>query len=268
MPPKNRKNTRKSAPQTQALVIVPQPRSSTGRKCKICSHASVARINAMIAKGDSFRSISLHFMMSHMSVSRHVRKCLKLDIRAVSEEKRIVQAVDYFEELRRQLEFAKELQEAAREVLTVDETGKVSFMPRAIDIDVIYVDLTDIDPDTKKPRTKIRNLQAIIDKLSQMPEVRNVQSIVQWQDLKDYALRTISANDLLLDKFARIEGRYKDKGDALDEAAELKKLRAIIATRAQQENISFGEMLVIFKENYAHLYRKELVEKLVSEAVN
>jgi len=49
---------------------------------------------------------------------------------------------------------------------------------------------------------------------------------------------------------------------------ELKKLQGIIQARAQQEGVSYGEMLQIFKENHAQYYPKEIVEKLVSDAVN
>ncbi|HEY8560485.1 MAG TPA: hypothetical protein VIL74_08915 [Pyrinomonadaceae bacterium] len=269
MPDKKRK--RKNAQtEPQALIVVPQTaRTSTGRKCTICAHVSVARINSMIAKGESFRNIAKHFLVHYSNVFRHARKCLALDVRAVMEERRISQAVDHFEELLKQLEFAKELQSAAREVLTVEEIGRVSLMPRALDIDVIYDDLTDIEPLTGQPQRKIRNLQSIINKLSEAPEMRDLHSVVKFSDLKDYALRTIAAVDTLLDKFARVEGRYqKDGAGAGNETEELKKLRTIIETRAQQENIPFGEMLVIFKDNYAHLYKPEIVEKLISEANN
>jgi hypothetical protein len=265
-PKRKRKNTRPK--ESQALILVPR-RTSTGPKCKVCAHPSLTKINKMIADGESTRRIASHFMaFSDGSVRRHISKCLNLEIRALIQENRIIQAVNHYEEIRAQLQFSKELQAAAREILTCDETGRISFAPRALDIDVIYHDLTDIDPKTRRPRTKMRNLQSVIDKLSEIPEIKNVQSIVQWADLKDYALRTISAVDAILDKFARIEGRYKDKADNT-EADELKRLRSIVQKRAEDEGIPYNEMLMqIFVPNFAHLYKAELVEKLVSEANN
>jgi len=58
----------------------------------------------------------------------------------------------------------------------------------------------------------------------------------------------------------------KETPDAENE--ELKKLRAIIENRAAQEGVSYEEMLKVFNENYRHLYKPEVVEKLVSEANN
>lgn len=271
MPENKRRKPKKGGENPQnsstALIVV-ERKSSTGRKCKICTHPSVNKINSMIAKGESFRRISSHFMtFSDRAVGRHAEKCLRLEIRALIQENKIQQAVNHYEEIREQLQFSKELQEAAREILTCDEIGRISFAPRAIDVDVIYDDLTDLD-DYGSPQRKIRNLQAIINKLSQVPEIRNLQTIVKWADLKDYALRTIDAVDKILDKFARIEGRYQKDGTGDTEADELKKMREIVQRRAESEGISYEEMLIIFNENYKHLFKPEVVEKLISESVN
>lgn len=271
-PNKNSKQSKETSSQNTALVFVPRPaQQSTGRKCKCCSHPSVKKINSMISKGDSFRRISSHFgMFSDRSVGRHAEKCLNLEIRALIKENKVERAIDHYEEIKKLLDFALELKDAAREMLVCDELDRVSFMPRAEDINVIYDDLTENDM-FGRPIRKTRHLQSIINAMANIPEIKNVQAVVKTQDLKDYGLRTIAAVDVVLDKVAKVEGLYKEQQKIEPVEKHLRQIKAIAARteRPLDEILEKGIERKIIPEQFRHELREKIAAVInVSEAVN
>lgn len=202
------RKTKQSAPVENTALTVVEKKYNSGRKCSVCNHPSITKINFWISTGKSFRHISSHFAVGYRSVGRHTEKCLQLDVHALYEEKKISQAVNHYEELCKQLEFSKELQEACREMLMCEQTGKISFFPRATDIDIVYEDLNDLDI-FNRPTRKTKDLQTIINRLQDIPGVINLRPIVKQSDMHDYAITTIIAIDKVLDKFAKVEGKYK-----------------------------------------------------------
>jgi len=46
------------------------------RRCTICQHPDLAKINEAIVRGESYRAIALQFRVGHMAVSRHARNHL------------------------------------------------------------------------------------------------------------------------------------------------------------------------------------------------
>lgn len=102
-------------------------RKSAGRHCSICIHEDAETINSLIAGNKSFRAISRQINGDDSmrdAINRHAENCLKLEVRALIKEKRIKQAVNHYQEITEQLEFAKDLRLAAREYLS-DETGRI-----------------------------------------------------------------------------------------------------------------------------------------------
>ncbi|HXH70809.1 MAG TPA: hypothetical protein VNI60_10820 [Pyrinomonadaceae bacterium] len=245
------------------VSLVHQPRKSpAGRKCSVCTHAQVDEINSEIAKSSAFRYISLHFGMSAMSVQRHTENCLKLDIAALIAEKRIEGAINHYEEIREQLKFAKDLQEAARLWLTDPETGKLTLLPRADEVSIIYLDYADLNA-SFEPKKKKALLQDVIDNIQSVNANFSAQtSIIKTTDLRDYALNTIKICDVVLDKFARVDGHYTKEKENPEEFTTLKSL---IQKRAQEKGISYQLELKTYLDKYAVNVRPEIKRILQAE---
>ena len=208
---------RKPKKESESLSVIPKTR--LGRPCSICLHFAVADINAAIAQVNppkSFRAISRQFFnneSSRDSIRRHTERCLKLDIHALIEEKRVEQAIDHYNELVQLLNFAKELIAAAREILTDSETGKITLAPNADEIEVVYLDHADTDAQLKPKRKKML-LQKIIDSVQSIePRFKYEVAQLKSVDIRDFALKTISAADSVLDKFAKVDGHYQKLRD-------------------------------------------------------
>lgn len=188
------------------------------RKCSICSHADTKKINKAICNSDSYRNIGDRFGMSHVTVSRHVDTCLKLDSKAINENVKIKQAINVYEEFTEQLDFAKSLRLAAREYLadTADPL-KLSITPKAHEIEVTYFDHNDMETigfgenAIERPKKKTAQLSVILESLTvggMEPDKFKVTTI----DIRKFALDAIHTTDVCIDKFAKIEGLYtKDK---------------------------------------------------------
>lgn len=214
MPRKRKQSTQNTSTQTQAIQTVPRKYNS-GRKCSVCSHPSVEKINFWISQSKSFRHIASHFGMSYRSVGRHTEKCLQLDVQVLVKEKKIERAIDYHEELQKQFQFCVELQEACREMLLCEQTDKISFFPRATDVDIIYYDLLELNF-FGNPTRKTMDLQTIINRIKQIPDIKYERHIVKMSEMHEYALNTVVAIDKVLDKFAKVQGLYKKDKDNIE----------------------------------------------------
>jgi hypothetical protein len=193
---------------SKAATTAAPPRKSTGRKCECCTHSSAAEINKAIAAGASFRDISAQFGMGASSVGRHVEKCLKLEIQALIQQKRIENAIDHYQEITEQLEFAKKLRLAAQLYLSdPDDPDCIVLLPRADEIEVIYDDLSDTTA-KGEPKRKRDHLGLLLEK-AENGNIVAQQTIIKHTDLRDFALNCIRHVDLVLDKVARVEGLYQ-----------------------------------------------------------
>lgn len=217
---------------------------STGRKCSICSHDDVKKINSLINEGTSFRRISSHFGMADRSVSRHAENCLNLEIAMLLKEKRIENAIDHQQEITEQLEFAKALRLAARQYLSDPDTGELTLIPRAREITVIFEDYDDLNRQNE-PKKKREKLDTLLEKLENVrrfhtqllradverilenadKEVKEKVSTlfdnyhtdfvevtkteIKHVDIRQYALNAITIVDLVLDKVAKVKGLYQ-----------------------------------------------------------
>ncbi len=188
-------------------------RTTTGRKCSVCTHSGVATINKAIYDGKSFRGISLNYGMSNMSVSRHAENCLKLDLQALLKEGKVSKAIDVYEEFCEQLAFVKKAR-AAAEKWMVDPTDDEAFSvdPRATEVAVVYYDSLVTDAQGNPTRQKA-SLQELLDRIGGgRYQVRD--HTIRTIDLREYALKTIDKCDLTIAQFAKLSGAYtKDKGN-------------------------------------------------------
>ena len=57
------------------------------RKCSVCQHPEIDKINQRIASGESHRSIARRFGFSSSTVDRHVKNCLSKQLLAAEEAK-------------------------------------------------------------------------------------------------------------------------------------------------------------------------------------
>ena len=125
------------------------------------------------------------------------------------EQKRIESAVKHYEEIRDQLNFAKEIQAATREWLTDPETGRITLIPRADEIEITYLDWAEVNQrgEPKKCEALLSDLILNIQQIRSSFDYRS--ATIKSIDIREYALKTIDVMDKILDKFAKIDGHYQ-----------------------------------------------------------
>lgn len=187
--------------------------NNAGRKCSICQHSQVEEINVLIRDCKSFRYISLQIQGNDKlkdSLCRHAANCLKLEIQALIKENKINQAINHYQEIADQLVFAKDLRQAAREYLSDPATDRLTLIPRAGEISVVYEDLKDTSPQGT-PKKKTDNLDTLLERAKDGGIVP-IRTIAKHIDIRQFALNAINTVDTVLDKIAKVEGLYqKDK---------------------------------------------------------
>jgi hypothetical protein len=148
-----------------------QARKPTGRKCACCTHSESDAINKAVVAGQSFRAIARQYGMNHASVSRHVETCLKLEIQALIQQKRIEKAIDHYQEISEQLAYAKKLRAAAIEYLSdPDDPDRLLLLPRPDDVEVIYDDYRDTT-DQGNSRRKRDLLSTLLERAERQDNV-------------------------------------------------------------------------------------------------
>ncbi len=248
--------------------IQPNAKKSTGRKCSVCSDKRVKEINSAINRPVSFRVISRQFLgdeKHHDSVQRHANNCLKLEIQALVKEKKIENAIDHYEEIREQLRFAKKLRIAAEDYLTDPETGQITLMAHAAEIEVIYFNLHNAikNGGNKKEKAKLQDLLDWI--ATSRPQIEPQTSVLKQTDARSFALDAIRATDLVLDKVAKVRGLYQE--NRINESDELGLLKKQIERVAADQGTDYQTELTIFLREYADKIKPDLRVKLSSELV-
>ena len=142
-------------------------------------------------------------------------------IQELSAEVKAEIEVDVKKEFARQLEFAKELREAAREYLTVD--GYINLTAAREDEAMVAIRV-EMDGRTKLTE---RPVAEVLEKI-RMADL-NARSIrIEPMDRKfalEYALKAISSADVCIDKHAKLLGAYtKEKENPQDAAVIARKL--------------------------------------------
>lgn len=212
--PKNDKNNSKQKPAVKPSAGKKQVRTkkAVGRPCSVCSHDAVKQINSLINNGKSFRAISCQIQGNdkmRMSIQRHTENCLKLELATLIKENKIENAIDHYQEISEQLQFAKDLRIAAREYLSDPETGRLILIPRSDEISVIYEDYMDLTP-KGNPKKKTDLLDTLLERAKE-GRIEPLRTIVKHVDIRQFALNAINTVDTVLDKIAKKENLYGDK---------------------------------------------------------
>lgn len=202
-------------------------RQKVGRKCTICTHPEISAINSAIGKFASFRGIATQFGVGRSSVDRHAAACLCVDLQAARDEIQIRGAIDVREEFFQQLELAKGLRIAAQKYLSdPDDPLRLMLVPQAHEIEIIYYDHNDMievgfgENAKMMPKKKKAMLSVILESLANeglQPEMFKINIV----DIRKYALDAIASADICIDKFARIDGAYRNNGPGELDPAEL-----------------------------------------------
>lgn len=133
--------------------------------------------------------------------------------------------VDVKKEFARQLDFAKELREAAREYLTVD--GEINFAdPREDEVVIVVRDHDNLNEKGKPTLKSIPLTELLAGFAENGLDVAKVKmEPMTRQFALEYALKTISSADGCIDKFAKLGGEYtKEKENPQDAAVIARKL--------------------------------------------
>lgn len=192
-------------------------------KCNICAHEKKEEIENAILRGKSNLSIAKDIIgdeSKHDSIMRHSKECIPGAVanayRIANEQKLIGAVVDVHQEFFELLQYAKKIRLASQEWLT-DETGKINLNPRADEITVVYYDPNDTNT-RGEPKKKTEDLQTLLERIEGKNISRPFASF-RGADIRDLALKTIDRCDSLVDKFARLEGKYsqdKPNAEAID----------------------------------------------------
>ncbi len=199
--------------------------SRMAQRCKTCAHPQVKAINRAALQGRSLRAIAeQHGPLSHVSLSRHLEGCLKVELGAVIQQHKNNQAVDVKAEFEEQLAFAKSLRRAAEQYLTSDtDPLKLVLIPRADEIDVTYYDFQD-KTEKGEPKKKTSNLHVLLAKVEGGLNAEADKVVIKHVDMRKFALDAINTTDTCIDKFAKLAGLYtQDKPNPLSDTDLAKK---------------------------------------------
>lgn len=211
---KNLKMPRKPVGKSKAPAPTRKAKSPVGRKCSICHHKEVDRINSLIHDGVSFRAISSQVQNDEKmraSLQRHTENCLKVELAALVQKKKEEQAINVYTEFEENLAFARSLRLAAWEYLSNPaDPLKISLIPFAHEIDISYFDNTDLtEGKFPKPKKKSAKLDMLIAQIELLRNIDVDKISIKHVDLRSYAVECIRAVDMCIDKFARLGGAYK-----------------------------------------------------------
>lgn len=188
-------------------MTVKKTKGKVGRKCSICTHKSVSKINKAIAEGVSFRGIAGQFKVAKSSVPRHAENCLQFALGAVIEKQLEQQGIDVHKEFEEQLAFAKQLRIAAMEYLAnPDDPLKLILTPRADEIEVVYFDHNDLF--MGMPKKKKAQLSILLESLTTDGGFQPDKYSIKHVDMRKFALDAITTADMCIDKFAKLAGKY------------------------------------------------------------
>jgi len=105
------------------------------RKCSVCMHKDLAKINEAIIRGDSYRDISRQFHVSKDAVGRHAKAHLPTTLVKAKDASEVARADDLLSQVR-------DLRDRTLSILSEAETaGKLSVALKAIQVAQSNVEL-------------------------------------------------------------------------------------------------------------------------------
>lgn len=234
-----------------------------GRKCSICFHSDVDKINTLIAEGKSFRDIAGQFELSKSSVSRHAEDCLDVEVARLIKEQKIEKAIDYYQKRAEYVVRSERLLRACDEWLSdPNDSGRINLSPRSDELTVIYLDHNDLF--MGQPQRKKAVLSHLLEDLFQQKGVQSVRVINSQMDNRKLFLDTMKDLNTKLDAIAKTEGLYQKEQEHADDK-QLNYIKQMVQQKADEKGISFEKELKNYLEHYA---APEFKEKLANELVN
>jgi hypothetical protein len=182
-----------------------------GRKCSVCSHTQIDKINQQLVANRSYRGIAGQFGLTDSSVHRHASTCVAEMLDAAREAQVLHSAVVTQDAV---IEIYTELHKLvilARERLTdPDEPHKYTLAPRADDLMIVWKDGKDLDSN-KTPRLKKAPLQELLDRLAKTNRFELVSADLPKVSPIKLLLEASREMGPFLDKLAKLQGEYREK---------------------------------------------------------
>jgi len=181
-----------------------------GRVSIIKSHKHKKAIENAVLRGVSVRSIAARYGFSEAALRRYRNKYMTDSLRKAQEKDLDLRADNLQETVRTLFKDAQEFFAAAKADLIDPETGKVTWIPHASDVQVIYY----IQIEGSKKRRK-ENLQVLIDQI--MKESKSTFGSFKWKyaDARKEAEHYIDQSRRLVETLAKLTGEMQTEGTAL-----------------------------------------------------
>jgi hypothetical protein len=179
----------------------------TTTRCSICRGKRSDKreaINRALGMGISYRDIEAMTGVAYRTIGNHAQHLPEI-FKEAKDKGILEQPIDVLSEFMEQLNFAKDLRAAAAAWLRCPETGKITLEPRASEINVVYLDPSDLTQSGEMKKKKA-NLQILLDRI-EGNKCEPVLAIVST-DIRKFAFDSLSAADTAIDKFAKIGGAY------------------------------------------------------------
>lgn len=229
--------------------------------CKICEHREVKRIHELLLTGTPISQIPTMFNddFHRVTLSRHIKTCLKSSHYQLTREQKIKNAQDADDRYQYLVQQAEEVLEASKEVMLVN--GSLNSNPRSWEIEVVY----------KHPFIKDAkgNPAIMTDSLENVIELLNENSIevtssrLKIEDFRKTYRESIKLYKELLETYFKIFGALKAEPNKFEE--ELEQIRSTIKHVANKLNQSYRSQLQHFLEVYGQRTRKDLRDALMEE---
>ncbi len=172
------------------------------RKCTICIHKDVDKLNKAICNNVSYRNIALQAGTSATTVLRHIDSCLKMELSTLHQERKTENAIDFEAELQKLYARATKMVDALEKWLEdPDDPGVLNIAPRDSEMVVTYLDYNDTTDQGKPKRKK----GVLADLLQRAEAPNNIEAIA-------VATTAVDNRKLYLESF-------KTLGDRLEQIA-------------------------------------------------
>ena len=134
--------------------------------CTICRQSEVGTINAQLLQNAPYRDIARQFGVKKDALCRHANKCVVDFLDAGREAAAVKQAVITESSVTEMYSKIKALIDLSDAWLRdPNDPTKYTLDARADNIQVVYYDVTDKDPQTKKAKRKHGDLQELLNRL-------------------------------------------------------------------------------------------------------
>jgi hypothetical protein len=203
--------------------------------------------------------------LSKSAIWRHGKYCLKHSFQETKKAGQIKRVIEVYDEMTEQFQFAKEIRLAAEEYLSDPrDPSKISLAARADEVDVIYFEIERRDDGEIKKVRKVATAQELLLRLKEVNPDLMIDAFRAPRkiDIRKYALDVIATVDVVLDKFARIEGVYtkeRDNSQTIENA--LKGLTLYREKNPDATEEELREAIAIFARGVS-IAESVLIEKL------